>query len=190
MPDQKPKLTSAAAGDGQSKDAKIKVLFLCMGNICRSPTAEGVFRQVVMEAGLEHRFVIDSAGTHAYHVGEAPDPRSVEAALQVGVDLRHLRARQLKPADFQHFDYILAMDKENLRIANELMNKADKEKTETNISKIAYLALFLSFAPKTTLTQVPDPYYGENDGFLQVIDLVRKASHDFLTHLRTKGVLD
>lgn len=157
----------------------IRVLFLCMGNICRSPTAEGAFRQAVTEAKLEDHFYIDSAGTHAYHVGEPPDPRSVDAALKAGIDIRNLRARQLTTSDFVEFDYILAMDSDNLELAQQVAGKAQDNANQ----KLAQLSLFLSFAPDLG-QHVPDPYYGGSQGFQKVIELVAEASQNFLKHCR------
>ena len=174
----------------QQNSAKVKVLFLCMGNICRSPTAEGVFRQVIAEKGLEEHFYIDSAGTHSYHVGEAPDPRSVKAALQAGIDISHLRARQLKPQDSREFDYILAMDNDNLQLARALLSGKRNQSAAKDASDDATLALFLSYTSGMMGDEVPDPYYGGKDGFQEVIALVQKASRGFLDHLRDKGSID
>lgn len=158
---------------------KIKVLFVCMGNICRSPTAEGVFTRLVEDEGLSHCFEIDSAGTHAYHVGEQPDHRAQNAARERGVELRHIRARKVIHGDFEDFDYILAMDGDNYSILVEAC-------PEEHRHKIHY---FLDHAPHVGTREVPDPYYGGRFGFERVLDLVEEASAGFLTMLRSKGEL-
>lgn len=152
----------------------IKVLFVCTGNICRSPTAEGVFRALVEDEGLAGRIAIDSAGTHAYHVGEPPDRRSTEAARRRGVELKELRARQLRKGDFAEFDLLLAMDRSHM----DLMRRACPPDLADR------LALFLSFAPQLGLADVPDPYYGGGDGFERVLDMIEAGSAGLLAHLR------
>ncbi len=150
-----------------------RVLFVCLGNICRSPTAHGVFHQRVDASGLAHRIEVDSAGTAAYHIGKAPDQRSVSAAQRRGYDLSPLRARQVEASDFGSFDYILAMDHSNL--ANlERVCPADYK---------GHLGLFLDFADCSEV-EVPDPYYGGADGFGHVLDLVEAASDGLLGHIR------
>lgn len=148
---------------------QIKVLFVCMGNICRSPTAEGVFNKYIKDMGTSDRFIVDSAGTHAYHVGEPSDPRSQQTARSRGVDLSKIRARKVAPSDFEHFDYILAMDSANLQI---LMNDCPSQFADK-------ISLFLDFAPNQTEQDVPDPYYGGSNGFDHVFDLVEDASAGF-----------
>jgi protein-tyrosine phosphatase len=155
---------------------KISVLFVCMGNICRSPTAEGVFRERVKTAGLDFEIEIDSAGTHAYHIGEPPDHRSQSAALKRGIDLSALRARQVEVADFHRFNYILAMDAENLRLLSG-MRPADGK---------AEVRLLLDYSPISAHQHVPDPYYGGGDGFEHVLDLLEAASAEFIEHLRDR----
>ena len=152
---------------------KIKVLFVCMGNICRSPTAEGVFTHLVNQQGSRDRFHIDSAGTHAYHVGETPDNRAQATARQRGVDLSYIRARKFNAADFIEFDYILAMDQDNYDI---LFNACPTEHQHK-------VRLFLEFAPEQHERDVPDPYYGGQDGFDHVFDLVEAASQGFYQHV-------
>jgi len=150
-----------------------------MGNICRSPTAEGVFRAVVDEAKLLHRIEIDSAGTHAYHIGEQPDRRSQQVALSRGFDLSNQRARKVKSSDFEYYDFILAMDKENLGI---LRSSSPGEHTDK-------LQLFLDYAKHMKESEVPDPYYGGGQGFEHVLDLVEAASQGLLGHIREKHKL-
>lgn len=150
----------------------VSVLFVCLGNICRSPTAHGVFRELVERRGLAHRIEIDSAGTAAYHVGNAPDHRSAAAALQRGYDLSDLRARQAIVADFGHYDYILAMDMQNLVDLRSISPE----------SYTGYLGLFLEFADLEK-HEVPDPYYGGPSGFDHVLDLVEAASEALLKRI-------
>lgn len=157
----------------------IKVVFICMGNICRSPTAEGVFRRMVEEAGLAGEILIDSAGTHDYHIGAAPDHRTQVAAAQRGYDLSDLRGRQVCRADFERFDYILAMDADNLANLQRLCPPPHKNR----------VGLFLEFSRKFSLrgaTDVPDPYYGGVQGFEQVLDLVEDAAAGLLEEIVRK----
>lgn len=149
--------------------SQIKVLFVCMGNICRSPTAEGVFTHLVESQGTRDRFMIDSAGTHAYHVGEEPDGRAQQTAQKRGIDLSFIRARKFARNDFEMFDHILAMDQDNYAI---LMDACPPEYQ----SKIK---LFLDYAPERDESDVPDPYYGGQNGFDHVFDLVEDASQGF-----------
>lgn len=153
---------------------KISVLFVCMGNICRSPTAEAVFRQRVEAAGLAHAIYIDSAGTHDYHIGDAPDPRTRRAAQQRGYDMSALRGRQVAREDFARFDYVLAMDQANLAILQRLRPQ----------DALSHLGLFLEFASRHREREVPDPYYGGSDGFERVLDMVEDAAEGLLAHLR------
>ena len=155
-----------------SERAKISVLFVCTGNICRSPTAEGVFRHCVEKAGVVARITSDSAGTHDYHVGEPPDPRTQAAARRRGYELGALRARRVRREDFEVFDYVLAMDEANLRQLERLCPREHAHK----------LKLFLDFAGGMP-REVPDPYYGGPDGFERVLDLVEKAAQGLLRHL-------
>jgi protein-tyrosine phosphatase len=151
---------------------KTSVLFVCMGNICRSPTAEGVFRHHVNEGGLGDRILADSAGTHAYHVGEPPDRRACAAAERRGISLAEIRARRVSDSDFEAFDFIIAMDEDNLQ---QLLEQAP----EVHQSKVS---LFLSFTSADE-TEVPDPYYGGTAGFERVLDLVEEASRGLLETL-------
>jgi protein-tyrosine phosphatase len=156
------------------QEEKVSILFVCMGNICRSPTAEGVFRKLVSDAGLEDRIHVDSAGTHAYHTGESPDRRGMEAADRRGFSLKGIRARRVVETDFAAFDYIIAMDEDNLA---KLRESAD-------VDHHGKLRLFLEFAAASTLTEVPDPYYGGLAGFERVLDLVEDAAQGLLAEIR------
>jgi|TARA_B110000196_G_C20825925_1_gene511412 protein-tyrosine phosphatase len=156
------------------KEDKISILFVCMGNICRSPTAEGVFRKLVSDAGLEERIIADSAGTHAYHLGEGPDRRGMEAADRRGYSLKGLRSRRVRDSDFDEFDYILVMDDDNLAKMHEVAEDGQGGNVH----------LFLDFAESSTLTEVPDPYYGGLAGFERVLDLVEEASAGLLAEIK------
>ncbi|KAA6185787.1 low molecular weight phosphotyrosine protein phosphatase [Thiohalocapsa marina] len=156
----------------------IRVLFVCMGNICRSPTAHGVFRKLVQESGLAERITVDSAGTHAYHLGEAPDRRAQETALRRGIPLSDLRARRALAEDFELFQYILAMDQDNYdNLA--LLCPAGRGLEQR-------LRLFMEFAPHMGQREVPDPYYGGAGGFETVFDLVEAASQGLLEEIRRR----
>jgi protein-tyrosine phosphatase len=157
-------------------EQRISVLFVCMGNICRSPTAEGVFRKHVSDAGLDAAIRSDSAGTHAYHVGDPADRRAHAAAARRGFSLEGIRARRVADEDFDRFDFILAMDEDNLM---ELQERAPDE----HRSKVR---LFLEFAESRHENEVPDPYYGGSAGFERVLDLVEEASQGLLETLRNK----
>jgi protein-tyrosine phosphatase len=146
------------------------VLFVCMGNICRSPTAEGVFRKLVEERAPQLRIQIDSAGTHDYHVGEAPDPRAIAAAARRGIDLEPLRARMVEEADFERFDLVVAMDRLNREV---LLDRSP----ETYRDRVR---LMMDFAPSLEVEDVPDPYYGGPVGFERVLDLVEEAARGLL----------
>ncbi|MEE4250138.1 MAG: low molecular weight protein-tyrosine-phosphatase [Alcanivoracaceae bacterium] len=154
-----------------------RILFVCLGNICRSPTAEGVFRQRALVAGMP-ALQIDSAGTAGWHTGKAPDPRTVRAAAQRGYDLASLRARQVVENDFHQFDFILAMDRNNL---------ADLQAIRPSRSS-AELGLFLDYAGDFSESEVPDPYYGGDQGFELVLDLIENASDGLIARLRGAGV--
>ncbi len=153
---------------------KVNILFVCMGNICRSPTAEGVFAHHCEQAGVLDRLLIDSAGTHAYHVGEPPDSRAQQAALARGIDLSQQKARRVGADDFDLFDYILVMDSDNLSTLDNACPAAHKHK----------IKLFMEFAPDMKTLAVPDPYYGGSNGFDRVLDLIDEASKGLLVHLR------
>jgi len=153
---------------------KVSVLFVCMGNICRSPTAEAVFRHYVESAGLSDAILIDSAGTHDYHIGHAPDLRSQQAAGQRGYQMNGLRGRQVDKSDFERFDYVLAMDKANLAILQYLAPRGCKK----------HVQLFLDYARHHNEEEVPDPYYGGSQGFECVLDMVEDAAQSLLQHIR------
>jgi protein-tyrosine phosphatase len=150
------------------------VLFVCLGNICRSPTAEGVFRHLLKQAAPQLQVEVDSAGTADYHVGDPPDPRSQRAALRRGIDLSAARARQVTTGDFARFDLILAMDRDNLR-ALEAMRPKDSR---------ARVQLFLEYAPELGRLDVPDPYYRDASGFEEVLDLAAAASRGLVAALQ------
>jgi protein-tyrosine phosphatase len=152
------------------------ILFVCMGNICRSPTAEGVFRKLLEDAEGEFNITIDSAGTHAYHVGQSPDERAVSAALRRGIDISGQRARAVALEDFADFDLILAMDEDNLAILQKLRPAATR----------AQLELMLSFNLNVSSLSVPDPYYGGAAGFERVLDMLEEAGLGLLEQLRQR----
>jgi protein-tyrosine phosphatase len=154
----------------------ISVLFVCMGNICRSPTAEGVFRHAVLSAGLEQIILADSAGTHGYHLGHPPDRRAQLAAAQRGYDLANLRARQVTGQDFVEFDYILAMDLDNLSDLRRLAPTQHHGK----------LSLFTDYSSTRQGEEVPDPYYGGAQGFELVLDMAEDAAAGLLRHIKKK----
>ena len=151
----------------------IKVLFVCMGNICRSPTAHGVFEKLVESKGLSQQIFTDSAGTHAYHVGESPDSRSQAKAMEYGVDISHQRAQKVKIEDFEYFDYIIAMDGSNYYDLKQLAPSHLQQK----------IYRFMQFAPDWDNEDVPDPYYGGGDGFENVFKIVEAASEGLLRHI-------
>lgn len=150
---------------------RVSVVFVCLGNICRSPTAEGVFGSLVKSRGLEEFIYIDSAGTSNWHIGEPPDPRATEAARARGIDLSALRGRQATASDFSEFDYVIAMDDDNYTNLSRLANPDQQHK----------LHLFLDFASGVVEREVPDPYYG--GGFPHVLDLIENASEGLLNHI-------
>ena len=155
----------------------VRVLFVCMGNICRSPTAEGVFRDLLTKQGLHDHIEVDSAGTHAYHIGEQPDRRSQQAALQRGINMSAQRARRAVPEDFEVFDLILAMDQSNYQDLQSIC--PDPE--------LRYkLRLFMEYAPALGQRDVPDPYYGGPNGFERVLDLIEAAAQGLLDDIRPR----
>lgn len=151
----------------------MRILFVCMGNICRSPMAEGYFRQLLEERGGHLDINIDSAGTHGYHAGSPPDDRAQSAARRRGFDISGQTARGVIASDFEYYDYILAMDQDNLA---DLKDKADPVYHDR-------IHLFLDFSENHTGTDVPDPYYGGRTGFERVLDLIEKAADGLLTEL-------
>ncbi len=159
----------------------IRVCFVCLGNICRSPTAEGIMQALVVEAELDHAIEVDSAGTAAYHVGERADERSRETAKRRGVELRS-RGRRFEDHDFEHFDYVLAMDHDNLaRLHDKAPHDEAREKT----------MLLRAFEGEHAADEpVPDPYYGGASGFEDVFDICERACRGLLAHLRAEHELD
>ena len=153
---------------------KVSVLFVCLGNICRSPTAHGVFRQMVRNAGLEEVIEIDSAGTAAFHIGKSPDGRSTQVAKGRGIEMADLRARQVDFGDFYQYDYVLAMDDANYSNLKDLALPEHYEKVQ----------MFLDYSDEFSETEVPDPYYGGPQGFDHVFDLVESASNGLLDHIK------
>jgi protein-tyrosine phosphatase len=152
----------------------VRVLFVCMGNICRSPLAQGVFENVLRREGLEGEVSVDSAGTGSWHVGSPPDDRALNAASLRGLDISSQRARRITPEDCQNFDYILTMDEENYRMVSSLCQGS------------AVVRPFLDFATNSPEREVPDPYYGGADGFERVLDLVEEASEGLLGDIRER----
>lgn len=153
---------------------------MCMGNICRSPTAHGVFQHYIIGGSLQDRVSVDSAGTFAYHAGEKPDPRAMVAAAKRGYDLSKIKARKVEAADLVKFDYIMAMDNDNKRDLLALCEDEDHK---------AKVKLFLEFAKKSKVKEVPDPYYGGARGFEKVLDLVEEASIGLLRTIKAKHSL-
>ena len=152
-----------------------KILFVCLGNICRSPAAEGIFNQKIKERDLENFFVVDSAGTGSWHIGNLPDQRMLTTALSRGIELTS-RARQIEENDLYEFDHILVMDKDNLNAVKSLI----KDDMHTMNSKIN---LILSYSKKSQLDEVPDPYYGGQNGFEKVLDLLNDAIEELIDSL-------
>jgi protein-tyrosine phosphatase len=146
-----------------------------MGNICRSPTAEAVFTALVKKKNMVDEFVIDSAGTHSYHIGSHPDKRSIQAAIKRGIQMQHLQARQVVTEDFERFDYFIVMDEANKQNLRTMFPNAEQ----------SMIFPMMSFAKDTMYVEVPDPYYGEDDGFELVLDLLEQASlglYEFLSN--------
>ena len=155
---------------------RYRILFVCTGNICRSPTAEGVARGLAAKHGVEHLFEFDSAGTHGYHVGDPPDPRTVAAAARRGYDLSLLRARRVTEFDFIRFDKVLAMGRDHLESLQDACPRPHREK----------LGLFLDFSECFDEDEVPDPYYGGVQGFEHVLDMVEDAASQIIFRLRAR----
>lgn len=152
----------------------MKILFVCTGNICRSPTAEAVFRRLVAEAGIEDNVEIESAGTHGYHVGEPPDSRTEAAAAARGYDMMGQTARQLEEDDFRYFDMILAMDRGHRTHLQRTAPPGTEQK----------IRMFMDFAPEAAARDVPDPYYGGPEGFDQVLDMIEAGARGLLGAVR------
>jgi len=153
---------------------KFGVLFVCTGNICRSPTAEAIFRKLAADAGMAGAVTTDSAGTHGYHVGEPPDPRAQKAAAKRGYDLSGLRARRFERADFHRFDLILAMDQDHYSFLEHRAQPSAGDR----------LKLMMSYARRFKERDVPDPYYGGPQGFERVLDMLEDAARGLLESLR------
>lgn len=156
--------------------SKTRILFVCLGNICRSPMAEGAFRHLVRAQGVEHLIDIDSAGTGAWHFGEAPDPRAVRASRLRGIDISALSARKVLVEDFEQYDLLLAMDQQNHMHLMQMAPPHHKHKVR----------LLLEFVPQQPEREVPDPYYGGEGGFEHVLDLVEAASRGLLQELHRR----
>ncbi len=156
--------------------SEVRVLFVCLGNICRSPSAQGVFQHLVDRQGLGERIAVDSAGTGDWHIGQPPDLRSQQAALARGYAISDLRARLVTAEDFRDFDYILAMDRANLR--NLLAMQPE--------GFAGHLGLFLEFGRQREQLEVPDPYHGGEEAFELVLDLIQQASEGLLEHIRSR----
>ncbi len=154
----------------------IRILFVCAGNICRSPTAEGVLLKYLLNNKIKELFKVDSAGTNGYHIGEAPDPRACAAALRRGIDISGQRARKLIPTDFERFDLLLAMDRENLGI----MRRGSRPEYHGR------LGLFTDYSPRFRGLDVPDPYYGGDEGFERVLDMAEDAATGLVERLAGK----
>ncbi len=153
---------------------RFNILFVCLGNICRSPTAEAVFRALALREAPELQVWVDSAGTADYHVGSAPDRRALQAALRRGYDMSGRRARVVAPGDFERFDLLLAMDRSNWSALRAAAPHARRERVR----------LFLEYGPDADVLDVPDPYYGGPNGFEEVLDLIEAASRGLLQHLK------
>jgi protein-tyrosine phosphatase len=158
----------------------VNVLFVCLGNICRSPSAEGVFRALVEREGLSGQVAVDSAATSGYHIGEPPDPRARQAASRRGIDIGGIRARRAGAEDFARFDYVLAMDRDNYDGLARLCPPGEEHR----------LSLFLDFAPQLGVREVPDPYYGGAGGFEGVLDMIEAASEGLLEDIRKRHLED
>ena len=156
----------------------VRVLFVCLGNICRSPIAQGVFENVLRREGLEDEVFVDSAGTGTWHVGEPPDQRAQRSASSRGLDLSSQRARRIAPEDCENFDYVLTMDEENYHAVASLCRGS------------AVVRPFLDFATDSPETEVPDPFYGGPEGFEHVLDLVEEASEGLIADIREHHLKD
>jgi protein-tyrosine phosphatase len=160
----------------QEKARVTRVLFVCLGNICRSPTAEAVFRELARREAADLAIEVDSAGTHGYHTGSPPDLRAIAAARRRGIDMTMLRARVVEAADFERFDLVLAMDEPVFERLRQIAPQAQATRVR----------FFLEFAPHLNRREVPDPYYGGESGFEEVLDLVEEAARGLLAALGTR----
>lgn len=154
----------------------VKVLFVCFGNVCRSPMAQGIFTRLLEREGLVGQVEIQSAGTHAYHLNASPDPRACRVMARHGIDIRHIKSRRLVPEDFEHFDYLIAMDEQNYRFLAENCPAGYEVR----------LKRFMEYAPDFHATEVPDPYYGPEWWFDRVIDMLEAAAEGLIADLRRK----
>jgi len=154
----------------------VRVLFVCLGNICRSPTAEGVFRKLIQDEGYVADIEIDSAGTHAYHAGEPPDSRAQQTARQRGIDISQLRGRKVLAGDANVFDYVLAMDHENYQNLLRIFPEHEHQK----------VGLFMQYASQRAEQEVPDPYFGGAGGFDRVLDMIEEASIGLLNNIKRR----
>lgn len=161
----------------QEPSAPVRVLMVCLGNICRSPTAQGVLEKMVHDAGLDGKVEVDSAGTSSWHVGDPPDPRAQAHARQRGYELGHQRARQLQPDDFERFDRVLVMDGQNERAAGALCLPSQRHK----------LRRLASYCRRQQVSEIPDPYAGGADGFEHVLDLLEDACASLLAEIQEPG---
>ena len=154
----------------------INILFVCMGNICRSPSAEGFFARALQESAYQKQVSIDSAGTHSYHVGHAPDPRAIETAADFGVDISNLRARKVSSEDFENFDLIIAMDSENFHNLQAIQPS----------NSTASLKMMMEYHPEGQPVEVPDPYYGHVNGFVYMCELLQAATSGLLSDVEER----
>lgn len=161
---------------GLTNGAQVRVLFVCMGNICRSPTAEAVFRKVLRDSGIDSQVEIDSAGTHGYHVGEPPDPRTQRAAESRGYDMSEIRARKVAAQDLEYFDLVLAMDRSNLENLQRICLPDYSQR----------LGLLMTYSKAFDDEEVPDPYYGLGHGFDLVLDMIEDASAGLLADVKKR----
>jgi len=158
---------------------KIKVLFVCLGNICRSPLAEAIFNHKIQQAGMDGHFEVDSCGTGNYHIGSQPDPRTLANARKNGIPINHV-CRQLTASDLEYYDYILAMDNSNF---NNIMRLRGADKHSEKI------ALLRDFDPESKGLEVPDPYFGGEDGFQEVFEILDRSMYHFIEHVRGRHSL-
>jgi low molecular weight protein-tyrosine phosphatase len=154
----------------------IRVLFVCTGNVCRSPMARGVFERALERAGLSDEVEVDAAGTHAFHLDAAADPRAQEAMARRGIDISDSRARRLAPADFRRFDYLIAMDMENYRFVEALRPQDTRP----------VIRLFMEYAPHFRMSEIPDPYYGSSWWFDRVLDMIDAAAEGLMAELQER----